>query len=408
MSIEQDVLTVKRPDVVVDGGDVSSIEWDRLVHNSVYLDERLYEHEQRALLARTWQFVCHDSDIPEVGQFFTTRIAGNPLIVVRGEDRQVRGFFNVCRHRGAMVLEGEGQCDVMRCSYHWWAYNLDGSLRGVPGSPAYDNTGFSKEQFGLVPIRTESVHGLHFVCVDAQFPNLHDWLGDTVVQVIGQALGSIDMEVIEKRDFDVPANWKLVAENQRDGYHVPFVHPIFRSASPASTYELLDNGHAIQWTKLDYDRVPENLRGTATDYPLPGFEGGGGYIMTLFPDLILQVRNNFFMISSSVPKGRDQTLVTRRIFGVVGDDEARRKVRLAAAQAMALGSYEDEDMPVLISQAQGLSNWTVPYSLIARGPHATTGTRGDDNRLRQWWTYWREHVGAERNQSPWLDVGPDG
>lgn len=405
MSSEQNPSS--RPDIVVSGGDVSAIDWDRRVHNSVYGDERLYAHEQRALMGRIWQFVCHDSDIPERGQYFTTTIAGNPLVIVRGEDEQVRGFFNVCRHRGALVVEGEGQCDVMRCPYHWWAYDLDGSLRGVPGSPAYDNTGFTKEEFGLVPIRTESLHGLHFVCVDSRTPELRDWLGERVVDVIGQALGAVEMEVIEKRDFEVPVNWKLVAENQRDGYHVPFVHPIFRSASPASKYELVANGHAIQWTKLDYDRVPENLRGTATDHPLPGFEGGGGYIMTLFPDLILQVRNNFFMISSSVPQAIDKTIVTRRIFGVVGDDEAERKVRLAAAEAMALGSYEDEDMPVLISQGKGLKNSAVPYSLIARGEHATTGTRGDDNRLRQWWQFWREHVGAERNVSPWYEGAPD-
>lgn len=387
----------------VDGGDVSGIDPERLVHNSVYLDERLYKHEQQVLMSRIWNFVCHDSDLPEVGNYLTIDIAGNPVVVVRGKDSVIRGLYNVCRHRGSQVMEGVGQCSVMRCPYHWWVYGLDGSLQGLPGSPAYDNTGFDKDKFGLVPIRTESVHGLHFVCMDQQAPSLADYLGPRVVEVLASPLADVDVEVIHTQEWEVPLNWKLVAENQRDGYHVPFVHPLFRSSSPARPYELADNGHAIQWTQLDYESLPEELK-EMVEHPLPGFEGGGGYIMTLFPDLICQVRNNYFMLSSSVPKGLDRTLVTRRIFGVVGDDEDKRKIRLAAAAATSLSSYEDEDLPVLKRQGRGLDNWAVPYSLIARGQPSTTGTRGDDNRLRQWWQWWRTYVGAETNASPFADA----
>ncbi len=383
----------------VAGGDVTSIESERLVHNSVYLDERLYKHEQRTLFASVWNFVCHESELVEPGTYFTVRIAGNPMIVIRGKDGVIRALHNVCRHRGAMVLEGTGQCEMMRCPYHWWTYNTEGKLTGVPGSPAYENTGFVRENFGLVPVRTEVLYGLVFVCVDDNAPSLRDYLGSRIVEVLSSPLGNVEMEVIHKQEFAVPVNWKLVAENQRDGYHVPFVHPIFRSASPASPYELVDNGHAVQWTKLDYDRLPDALKG-ATKYALPGFEGGGGYIMTLFPDLICQVRNNYFMISSSVPQSINSTVVTRRIFGVVGDDEEIRKTRMLSADATALSSYENEDMPVLIRQAHGLDNWAVPYSLIARGQPATSGTRGDDNRLRQWWQFWRTYVGAQTNASP--------
>lgn len=384
-------------------GEVTSIDPERLVHNSVYLDEQLYRHEQKTLLARVWNFVCHESELPAAGDYFTISIAGNPMVVVRGADGVVRALYNVCRHRGARVMEGAGQCSVMRCPYHWWTYNLDGRLTGVPGSPAYENTGFTREQFGLVPVRTESIHGLVFVCVDRDAPSLRHYLGDGILDVLAQPLASVDMEVFHKQEWTVPVNWKLVAENQRDGYHVPFVHPIFRSASPASPYQLVDNGHAVQWTQLDYERLPDELKG-ATKYALPGFEGGRGYIMTLFPDLLCQVRNNYFMISSSVPHSIDSTVVTRRIFGVVGDDEDIRKTRLASADATALASYEFEDMPVLRRQSEGIDNWAVPYSLIARGQPATSGTRGDDNRLRQWWEFWRRYVGAERNASPFWEL----
>jgi methanesulfonate monooxygenase large subunit len=386
----------------VGGGDVSAIEGERLVHNSVYSDERLFRREQRTLHSRVWQFVCHDSDLADEGDYLTTTVAGNPVVVTRGKDGAIRGMYNVCRHRGAQVMEGSGNCQVMRCPYHWWVYELDGGLRGLPGSPAYEGTGFTKENFGLVPIRTESLFGLHFVCADADAPSLIDFLGPDIVETLGKPLADTPVEVIHTQSWDVPINWKLVAENQRDGYHVPFVHPIFRSASPASKYQLSANGHAVQATKLDYERMPEELKG-ATEYALPGFEGGGGYIMTLFPDLICQVRNNYFMLSSSVPKSVDLTVVTRRIFGVVGDDDERRKVRMLSADATSLSSYEHEDMPVLMRQRAGLDNWAVPYSLIARGANATEGTRGDDNRLRQWWQYWRNYVGVDTNRSPYAE-----
>lgn len=390
--------SVREPPVGTEG-----VETERVVHNSVYLDPRVYDAETERIFKSTWTFVCHETDLPEVGDYLTKQVAGNPILAVRAKDGQIHVLYNVCRHRGATVLQGEGHTEVMRCPYHWWTYDLDGRLKGVPGKIAYEGTGFEMENFGLVAVRVESMFGLIFACPDTSAPGLREYVGDRPMQVLEKPFGSLNLEVIHRSEFRVKANWKMVAENQMDGYHVPFVHPIFRAASPPQPYENLENGHCVQWLKTDESRLPDQLQGKATGHVFPGFEDFLTYLCVLFPDLNITIRPNFAMISSSTPVDRNETLVERRIFGIVGDSEEQRQVRLTAAHALALDTYSGEDMPVLEAQAEGLSNWTVPYSLIARGEKAMTGTRGDDNRLRHWWAAWRQAMGAEKNASPWLE-----
>ena len=374
---------------------------DHLVHNSVYKCDDLYETELRSVFGKVWNFACHESECSQPGDYVPLRTGGNPVFVVRGKDGQLRSFYNVCRHRGAQVVQEPGHCaNLIRCPYHWWTYDLEGNLAGIPDKKAYEHSGFEAEDFGLVPVRVESVLGLVFVCLDPEAPSLEEFLGERVIDILRKPLEHAEMEILEQKRFRVEANWKLVAENARDGYHVPFVHPIFRSASPPMPYELVPTGHAVQWTRLDPDRLPDELRKRATGHTLPSLEPGGGYFIFVFPDLILQARDNFFRISSAESESRTATVVERRIFGLPDDDEDQRATRLAAAAALALDSYEDEDAPILNMQALGLNNTGVPYSILARGEDADSGLRGDDNRLRQWWAEWRRYVGVDRNQAP--------
>lgn len=372
-----------------------------LVHNSVYKSEELYERELRDVYGKVWNFAFHESEVREPGDYVPLRVAGNPLIVIRGKDHVLRGFYNVCRHRGSQLVEEEGHSEnLIRCPYHWWTYDLEGHLAGVPDKKAYEHCGFRQEDFGLVPIRVKSIFGLVFVCLDGDASSLEEFLGERVIEVLSRPLTHTSLEVMEHKSFRVRANWKLVAENARDGYHVPFVHPLFRSASPPMPFELVPTGHAIQWSRLQADRLPDELRKRATGHTLPGLEPGSGYFIFVFPDLILQARDNFFMASHSVSESRTTTIVERRVFGIPGDDEEQRSTRMAAAAALALDSYEHEDAPVLEAQALGLDNTGVPYSVLARGEDRDEGIRGDDSRLRQWWAVWRDYLGLERNEVP--------
>ena len=142
----------------------TSIDPLRVVDNAVYYDGDIYEQEINRVLGRSWQIVCHESESGQIGDFYYVRLPGWPIVIVRGTDNVVRAFFNTCRHRGALVVgDACGHASSLRCPYHFWVYSLNGDLIGVPGDEAYEGSGFSKDQFGLVPLHCEVRLGLVFV-----------------------------------------------------------------------------------------------------------------------------------------------------------------------------------------------------------------------------------------------------
>src|SRR5437667_1109211 len=116
-----------------------------------YTDIRIFELERQTVFSRSWQFAARADQLRAPGDFVTTEIAGEPIVIVRGNDNVVRGFFNVCRHHAAAVMtEVAGHANQMRCPYHGWTYSLEGELKGTPDFSGVCN--FDREQNGLAPI----------------------------------------------------------------------------------------------------------------------------------------------------------------------------------------------------------------------------------------------------------------
>jgi hypothetical protein len=130
---------------------------------------------------------------------------------------------------------------------------------------------------------------------------------------------------------------------------------------------------------------------------LPGVETGDGYIVTLFPDATITLRSNVISIDSQRALGPKKVRMESRVLGLTGDTEEVREVRALGHATWFLNPVELEDGPIFVGQQEGVAAQGVRYSVIARGADATTGTRGDDNRLRQWWTAWRRAMGVELN-----------
>lgn len=379
--------------------DGQTIDRIRTVDNSVYSAET-FDLEIERIFRRTWQFLCHESEIGTAGSYMRRRIGGDPVVVVRGEDGVVRGFHNVCRHRGSLVaIEECGEARTLLCPYHNWSYSItDGSLKGVPRIEAYDGTGFRKEDYGLVPLRVESVFGFVFGCVDDSAPSLEDYIGPDMLLALSTPLANVELEVFHREVIPFRANWKCFAENIRDGYHVPFVHPFLRKASPPRDYHLFDNFHSVQHLEWGREAVTDEQWAASADHPLPGLNLGEGYIGILFPDTVIAPRSNVVETLTEIPISATESILEIRALGVVGDSEAVRACRSAAFDVW-LSMQPPQDVPVLQWQQEGLLSRTVRTSLIARGADATTGRRGDDNRLRQFWTGWRQHMGMSANSS---------
>jgi len=174
-------------------------------------------------MARTWQYVGASSRVPNHGDFITDHIGGNPVVITRDKDGQLKGHINVCKHRGGPLAMKEcGHSKVLQCKYHGWTYLLDGSLRGVP---RFDRTElFDKKDFGLDAIALQEWNGMIFACfLPDQAPPF-----DEVVDGIKERIAPMDLSQLSfaHRDrYEVSSNWKVYVDNYLEGYHIPLVHP---------------------------------------------------------------------------------------------------------------------------------------------------------------------------------------
>ncbi len=198
-----------------------------LLDRRIFADQEIYDQEMRNIFARAWNFMCHESQIPNVGDYFINHIGEDQVIVVRDKQGEVQVLLNTCRHRGnALCRAEEGNVKSFVCSYHGWNYDLNGDLIGVPGITPYYRKDFDKSALGLVKAaQVDNLHGFYFATLDADAPSLHDYLGE--VGRIGLGMMATNGEVaivdgIQKNVID--CNWKIAVDNLYDWYHVQYSH----------------------------------------------------------------------------------------------------------------------------------------------------------------------------------------
>src|SRR6202451_1784571 len=187
-----------------------------------YVDPRIAELERLNVFGRTWQLVARTDQLQKPGEFVSTTLAGEPIIVVRGSDNVLRAFFNVCRHHAAAVVTQPcGQTNLLHCPYHGWNYGLDGSLKGMPEFEGVRN--FDRSQNGLVPIRVDTWECFVFVNLDPAAEPLREFLGGLVPRVVPLAISKLHH--FDRKVYTTACNWKVFVDNFLDGgYHVPHLH----------------------------------------------------------------------------------------------------------------------------------------------------------------------------------------
>jgi len=187
-----------------------------------YHDDEIYKREQAAIFGREWLLVGRAAELPMPGDYIAGEVAGRPVFVIRDRDGGLRGFHNVCRHRaGPLLWDGRGHCDLLRCRYHGWIYDLDGRLRKRPDFADDDDA--AKTGLSLFAIHVASWRGLVFVnLAEAPVP-LEAGLGGLVESMRDQPLESFRFHGSKTYDLDV--NWKTYTDNYLEGYHIPYLHP---------------------------------------------------------------------------------------------------------------------------------------------------------------------------------------
>jgi len=189
----------------------------------LYFDPEFFEAEKRAFLRASPQIVCHESEIPSPGDWQTLEYLGESIVVIRGDDGEVRAFSNVCRHRGSRLVDGTAGCSkVLTCPYHAWSYGRDGRLVGVPHRQEYP--GLQTEKLGLVPVALENWRGFLFVTLEPGIAS--------VAEIMAPYEEEIEPYRFEKLQPLAPVrlrarelNWKTIADNYSDHLHIPIGHP---------------------------------------------------------------------------------------------------------------------------------------------------------------------------------------
>lgn len=201
------------------------LEFASTIPSAFYTERDVLSAEQRNIFATTWQFAGSVEKVREPGQFFTIETGGEPLPIVRGNDRMLRAMSNVCRHRAGPVAKGEGKRPVLQCGYHGWTYGLDGQLKVTPEFDGVEC--FERSSVALPQFRIEEWHGLLFVNLDPAASPLADFLhglpGDMPQH------DHSGFRLAARKEWDVGCNWKVYVDNYLEGYHIPIVHPgLFR------------------------------------------------------------------------------------------------------------------------------------------------------------------------------------
>jgi len=191
-----------------------------------YYAPEVYEQDRERIFFRTWLYVGRAERITEPGEWMTVDLAGESILLIRGKDAEIRGFYNVCRHRGARLCE-ESQGRVtsfIRCPYHAWGYRTDGRLAVTPnvGEQEVDRAALS-----LWPVHVDTWQGFVFVSLDrGRPPALRDWLATQQDEPLGfERFDLAELRIGHVSTVEVQANWKIVLENYNECLHCPIVHP---------------------------------------------------------------------------------------------------------------------------------------------------------------------------------------
>jgi len=240
-----------------------------------YYDQQIYQFEKKNIIGKYWQLACHESELPEPGDSFTMEVAGNPVLIVRDQNNELKAYYNVCKHRGGPVVVKKGTTSVLQCQYHGWTYLLDGSLRGVPQFNKVDL--FDKKDFGLEPITLDIWQGLVFICLNDNFIPLEIYLSGISKQL--SPINLKDFKYHSKETYQIECNWKVYVDNYLEGYHIPIVHPELAKLLDYKKYKTKTHS----WYSLQHSSFKEN------EENIYKTEEGEAYYYFIFPNIMLNI-----------------------------------------------------------------------------------------------------------------------
>jgi p-cumate 2,3-dioxygenase subunit alpha len=388
------------------------------LHPKVYTDPTILEHEMREVFGKSWLYVGHESEVPTKGSFVCRRVAGRPVIMVRGDDGNIRVLLNVCRHRGNVVCrERKGTAKFFRCSYHSWSFNNQGKLVGVSRKEAYA-PGFDTGELGLLQVRVESYRGLVFLCFSDRTEGLVDYFAGAR-EILDLILDSSDAEggiaiVGGSHDYGVDANWKLLMDNTMDIYHVFSTHNRYVAEFLPSVMNIRPTQAGMFDTSQAMSLGNGHVNIEVASFGTPSidadkFQGWQTRYGTVRADRMLKCRQQLLLFPNTLflqtwqairtcqPVAHNRMEVTAWALMPARDDPKAREMRLAMYNSfLGPGGFATPDDVEVMEVLQSNMSRTpeLEYVDMSRGMAREQPLCDDELQMRAFWKQWYQLVGA--------------
>ena len=340
-----------------------------LISRRIFIEDAIYQEELERIFARCWLFLCHESQIPEPGDFLTTYMGEDSVLVVRDTAGKIGAFLNVCTHRGNRLCRADnGNAAAFICAYHGWAFGNKGNLQAVPSlNDAYYGE-LDQKKWGLIPVaQLDNYKGLVFATFDKDAPSLETYLGEMtwyLDSIFDRREGGIEV-IGGIHKWLIPCNWKLPAENfGGDAYHVSWNHlsaltsgftqaPAARQTTGGGTLSP-GNGHCVLAVGADdYASAPveiireyeESIRAETLARMGPRLEKMTPNVGTVFPNMsFLRGSSRSFRVWQ--PKGPDQIeVISCQFVDKAAPPDVKEALRITGLRAFGpSGALEQDDM----------------------------------------------------------------
>jgi len=323
-----------------------------------YSDPDVLRLERDRIFASSWGYVGHVDLVATSGSFFASQVGHVPIVIVRDDEDTVRGFVNVCRHRGHIVARGSGCRTTLQCPYHAWTYGLDGSLRRAPRSER--EPGFDADAFSLLPISVETWGPFLFANPDPDAGPLAETI-DGIPELVGSS--GVDLSSLRLRqrvEWEMPANWKNAIENYLECYHCPTAHPSLSKVVDVDvdSYRLVEREHSS--SQFGSIRPSVYAEGANVAY-VPRGEVDGAQYHFIWPNTTVNIeagRTNLSMdVTFPTAPGRSKGW-TDYYYGADVSDEEASELMAFASQV----SFEDQSL--VESVQEGLDSGMVPQGRL--------------------------------------------
>ena len=278
----------------------------------VYVSQEWYEREVETIFLKNWLVATREEEIPEPGDYIRLDALGEPLIIIRDENHTIHALSASCRHRGAELLHGTGNCKRIVCPYHAWAYSLSGKLLHANDMDEANN--FKLMNYSLPAIRAETWGGFVFINFDQNAPPLLTSLLDLPKRF--ESYGLERMRVTKKWEYYFDANWKIWVENSREGYHVPHAHRnSLNTYYPGATVNRFE-AHGVPGVYEINSSDNENGLYVPRNKTLPFIDGLSDkdqettHFMIFYPSLLMNLPPDRITFHQYFPEGPHRTRLT--------------------------------------------------------------------------------------------------